>query len=156
MNKISKKSHIKPRKDVVHLHGRLPTKLLNLLQRLLAIHHTKRGQNGQRTRDTVLVIHDVVFLIDFEKCAVEGLALAEEVHALDAVADGGYGVRGECPGEDGGVEGFGARDVADGDLEPGDLAKGFLDLKREVSGWMGRVGEDGGWTGHTRLRESSD
>lgn len=130
INNVSKTGHLKSEKDVVHLHGRLPTQLLSLLQRLLAIHHTKRGQNRQCTGHTVLVVHDVVFLIDFEEGAVEGLALAEEVHALDAVGDGGDGVWSECPCEDGGVEGFGAGDLADGDLEPGDLAKGFLDLKR--------------------------
>lgn len=106
--------------------GSLPAKLDRLLKRLGAVDDAQGRQNWTRSRVAGDVVDDLVLPVHVQESSVESLALGEEVHALDTVANGLAGLVGKFPSEELGVELLGARDVKDGHFQPADLAKGFL------------------------------
>lgn len=65
----------------------------------------------------------MIFLVMFQKCPVEGLTLVEEVHTLDAVADGLLRLWYKLPAKEFHVEGFGPRNITHWNLEPANLAE---------------------------------
>lgn len=109
-----------------HSHGSLPAKLDGLLKRLGTVDDAQGRQNWTRARVAGDVVDDLVLPVHMQESSVEGLALGEEVHALDTVANGLAGLVGKFPSEELRVELLGARDIQDGHFQPAYLAKSFL------------------------------
>lgn len=109
-----------------HSHGSLPAKLDGLLKCLGAVDDAQGRQNWTRPRVAGDVVDDLILPVHVQESSVKSLALGEEVHALDTVANGLAGLVGKFPSEELGVELLGARDIKDGHFQPADLAKGFL------------------------------
>lgn len=106
--------------------GSLPAKLDGLLKRLGTVDDAQGRQNWTRARVAGDVVDDLVLPVHMQESSVEGLALGEEVHALDTVANGLAGLVGKFPSEELRVELLGARDIQDGHFQPAYLAKSFL------------------------------